>query len=91
MYSIWTQAQRSAKGRIVLFRPDRNADRMRDGAARMLMPAPPAELFMRAVREVVAANQVGGCSRFRGFKCEIGGGAVHLHRACGGGRQSGEG
>lgn len=43
----------------MLFRPDRNADRMRDGAARMLMPAPPAELFIRAVREVVAANQVG--------------------------------
>jgi branched-subunit amino acid aminotransferase/4-amino-4-deoxychorismate lyase len=62
------QAQRSAKGRIVLFRPDRNADRMRDGAARMLMPAPPAELFMRAVREVVAANQVGGILRFRKLK-----------------------
>ena len=43
----------------MLFRPDRNADRMRDGAARMLMPAPPAELFIRAVRDVVAANQVG--------------------------------
>lgn len=53
------QAQRSAKGRIVIFRPDKNAERMQNGAARMLMPAPPTELFVRAVREVVEANQVG--------------------------------
>jgi branched-subunit amino acid aminotransferase/4-amino-4-deoxychorismate lyase len=41
----------------VLFRPNANASRMREGAARMLMPSPPAELFIRAVREVVNANQ----------------------------------
>lgn len=57
--TILPQAQRSAKGRIVLFRPNKNAERMQSGAARMLMPAPPAELFIRAVREVVEANQVG--------------------------------
>lgn len=51
------KAQRSASGRIVLFRLDRNAQRMQDGAARMLMPAPPADLFATAVMQVVEANQ----------------------------------
>jgi len=50
------KAQRSAKGRIVLFRPDCNADRMAAGAARLSMAAPPADLFIRAVEETVRAN-----------------------------------
>ena len=51
------QAQRSEKGRIVLFRPDRNAARFAAGADRMSMPPVPAELFVDAVRQTVAANQ----------------------------------
>lgn len=52
------QAQRTDGGRIVLFRPQRNAARMANGADRMLMPPPPEELFMQAVTEVVRDNQV---------------------------------
>lgn len=50
------KAQRSAKGRVVLFRPDCNADRMAAGAARMSMVAPPEDLFIRGVEETVRAN-----------------------------------
>ena len=51
------QAQRSESGRIVLFRPHRNAARMAAGADRMSMPEVPAELFVEAVRQTVEANQ----------------------------------
>ena len=51
------KAQRSAKGRIVLFRPDQNAARMADGAARLSMPAPPTDLFVDAVQQLVRDNQ----------------------------------
>ncbi len=51
------QALRTAGGRIVIFRPEMNAARMASGAAKMLMPAPPEELFLRAVQEVVRSNQ----------------------------------
>ena len=51
------KAQRSAKGRIVLFRPDQNAARMADGAARLSMPAPPSDLFVGAVQQLVRENQ----------------------------------
>lgn len=51
------KAQRTESGHIVLFRPQRNAARMADGAGRMLMPPPTEELFMRAVSEVVLDNQ----------------------------------
>ena len=51
------KAQRSAKGRIVLFRPDQNAARMADGAARLSMPAPPTDLFVGAVQQIVRDNQ----------------------------------
>lgn len=50
------KAQRSAKGRIVLFRPDCNAERMEAGALRLSMVPPPAELFLAGVCEVVEAN-----------------------------------
>jgi branched-chain amino acid aminotransferase len=50
------QAQRTERGRIVLFRPKDNAARMRDGAARMSMAAPPEDLFLDAVTSTVAAN-----------------------------------
>lgn len=50
------KAQRSAKGRIVLFRPECNAARMADGAAAMSMPAPPPDVFIEAVTQAVIAN-----------------------------------
>jgi branched-subunit amino acid aminotransferase/4-amino-4-deoxychorismate lyase len=50
------KAQNSGKGRVVLFRPQRNAARMKQGAARMSMPHVPEELFVEAVRSTVKAN-----------------------------------
>lgn len=50
------KAQRTAKDRIVLFRPDANADRMIEGAKRLSMVPPPKELFLEAVTKVVEAN-----------------------------------
>ena len=51
------KAQRSAKDRIVLFRPEQNAARMAAGAARLSMPAPPANLFVSAIQQLVRDNQ----------------------------------
>jgi branched-chain amino acid aminotransferase len=42
--------------RSVLFRPQENAKRMAVSAKRLLMPAPPEDLFLHACREVVRAN-----------------------------------
>lgn len=50
------KAQRSARGRIVLFRPDCNAARMQEGAGRLSMAAPPADFFIDAVQQTVVAN-----------------------------------
>ncbi|PRW58452.1 branched-chain amino acid aminotransferase [Chlorella sorokiniana] len=50
------KAQRTAKDRIVLFRPDANADRMIEGAKRLSMVPPPKDLFLEAVTKVVEAN-----------------------------------
>ena len=51
------KAHRLESGEIVIFRPEDNAARMQDGAARMCMPAPPTELFVEAVKKTVAANE----------------------------------
>ena len=60
------KAQQSAQGRIVLFRPDCNAERMSAGAARMSMAAPPADLFLEAVHKVwkraAPSGGGGGCA-----------------------------
>lgn len=50
------KAYRTKHGDIVCFRPDLNADRMKDSCIRMEMPVLPKEKFLEAVREVVAAN-----------------------------------
>lgn len=50
------KAQRSERGRVVLFRPEANAERMAAGAARMSMAAPSQELYVRAVEAAVRAN-----------------------------------
>ena len=43
-------------GHIVCFRPDMNAKRMADSAARLEMPPFPVDKFVDAVKQVVAAN-----------------------------------
>ena len=50
------KAQRTAAGDIVLFRPDCNASRMQDGAARLSMSCPSTSAFISAVEDVVRAN-----------------------------------
>lgn len=51
------KAYTTADGHIVCFRPDLNADRMMDSAARLEMPVFPKERFLDAVCKVVAANE----------------------------------
>ncbi|CAG9462729.1 unnamed protein product [Pedinophyceae sp. YPF-701] len=50
------KAQRSQKGNIVLFRPEKNAARMAGGAGRMSMQPIPEDVFVSAVESVVKAN-----------------------------------
>ncbi len=51
------KAYRTEDGKIVCFRPDLNADRMVDSATRLEMPPFPKERFIKAVEEVVKANE----------------------------------
>jgi len=44
-------------GSVVVFRPDENARRMNDTANRLMMIAPPVELFNEAVKAVVLENK----------------------------------
>ncbi|KAL1983513.1 hypothetical protein VTN96DRAFT_10252 [Rasamsonia emersonii] len=50
------KAFRHPDGRIAIFRPDRNAARMRRSAEFVSIPPVPEELFVRCVRLAVAAN-----------------------------------
>lgn len=50
------KAYRTSKGRIVLFRPQKNSQRMADGARRLLMPPVPAQFFLEAVSLAVREN-----------------------------------
>lgn len=50
------KAQESAKGRVVIFRPDKNAERFHNGALRMSMPPVPEDKYVEAVKELVRAN-----------------------------------
>lgn len=51
------KAYTTEDGRLVTFRPDLNAERMMDSAARLEMPVFPKERFIEAVNQVVAANE----------------------------------
>ncbi|XP_021866926.1 branched-chain-amino-acid aminotransferase 2, chloroplastic [Spinacia oleracea] len=51
------KARRTEDGRIVIFRPDQNALRMKMGAERMCMPAPSVDQFVDAVKQTVIANK----------------------------------
>lgn len=50
------KAYRTVKGRIVLFRPHKNAVRMADGAQRLMMPVVPPQHFLDACRLAVREN-----------------------------------
>lgn len=50
------KAYRTTKGRIVLFRPEMNAQRIAAGAERFLMPPVPGELFLEMCGAVVREN-----------------------------------
>ncbi|KAK9941733.1 hypothetical protein M0R45_007428 [Rubus argutus] len=51
------KAMRKKDGRILLFRPEENALRMKMGAERLCMPSPSVEQFMEAVKQTVIANK----------------------------------
>ena len=51
------KAYTTEKGQTVVFRPDLNADRMADSAARLEMPVFPQDKFVDAVVQVVKANE----------------------------------
>ncbi|AKP67941.1 branched-chain amino acid aminotransferase [Companilactobacillus ginsenosidimutans] len=50
------KAYRTPDNHIQLFRPDRNAARLRNSCERLLMPVFPEDKFVDAVKEVVKAN-----------------------------------
>jgi branched-chain amino acid aminotransferase len=50
------KAQRTQKGKLVLFRPIENGKRMADSAKRLCMPEYPPEKFVEAVKAVVKKN-----------------------------------
>ena len=50
------KAYTTADGKIVCFRPDLNASRMKDSCERLEMPVFPEDKFIEAVKEVVKAN-----------------------------------
>ena len=50
------KAYTTKNGDIVCFRPDLNADRMYNSAARLVMPSFPRDKFVDAVKQVVKAN-----------------------------------
>ncbi|MAM70611.1 MAG: branched chain amino acid aminotransferase [Gammaproteobacteria bacterium] len=51
------KAQTAKDGRVLLFRPELNAQRMQNTAERLSMPAVPEELFIKGVMQAVSANQ----------------------------------
>jgi branched-chain amino acid aminotransferase len=51
------KAYTTEDGRTVVFRPDLNASRMADSAARLEMPVFPQDRFLDAIRQVVKANE----------------------------------
>ncbi|KAF5740095.1 branched-chain-amino-acid aminotransferase 2 chloroplastic-like isoform X1 [Tripterygium wilfordii] len=52
-----TKAYRTEDGRLLLFRPDQNAIRMKMGADRLCMSCPTVEQFVDAVKQIALANK----------------------------------
>lgn len=51
------KAFRQKNGRVVLFRPEFNAKRLQEGAERLCMQAPPTDLMIEGIKELVRADQ----------------------------------
>lgn len=51
------KAYRNKDGRVSIFRPDMNAKRFAESAQRMCMPEVPSEIFLEAIRQLVAIDQ----------------------------------
>lgn len=51
------KAYRTKEGKIQLFRPDQNAERLQRTADRLLMPQVPTDMFIDACKAVAKANQ----------------------------------
>ncbi|KAK7400426.1 hypothetical protein VNO78_11632 [Psophocarpus tetragonolobus] len=51
------KAYRTEDGRLLLFRPAENAQRMKRGADRLCMPSPSNDQFVNAVKQTVLANK----------------------------------
>ncbi|XP_030944350.1 branched-chain-amino-acid aminotransferase 6-like [Quercus lobata] len=51
------KAYRRDDGRVLLFRPEQNAQRLQIGAERLCMPSPSIEHFVEAVKQTVLANK----------------------------------
>lgn len=51
------KAFRQPDGSVKLFRPEFNASRLNDGAARLCLPSVPREIFMAALRELVSLDE----------------------------------
>jgi len=51
------KAYKWADGRVALFRPDMNARRFQQSAARICMPEVPEELFLKGIEQLVALEQ----------------------------------
>lgn len=51
------KAYRAKDGRILLFRPDQNSERLNRTAERMLMPEIPTEFFIESVKRIVKDNE----------------------------------
>ena len=51
------KAFRGGDGQVRIFRPDKNAERMRSAARRTFMVEVPTELFVNAIKKVVMANE----------------------------------
>ncbi|CAD7934297.1 unnamed protein product [Amoebophrya sp. A120] len=47
---------RTSKQRAVVFRPDKNYDRMSNGAQAMLLPVPPREMWFKQLQTVIREN-----------------------------------
>ncbi len=50
------KAFRQPDGRVALFRPEFNIRRMQEGAARLCLEAPPADLFLQGLEELIAVD-----------------------------------
>lgn len=51
------KAFRQDDGRIVVFRPEFNENRMREGAERLCLEAPPRDVFMHGLRELLKVEE----------------------------------